>query len=237
MSTFRFKHFSVRQTNAAMKVGTDAMLLGSLMDFPSGSSLLDIGAGTGVLSLIAAQRFHPVSVVAVELDKEAALDARYNFEQASFSVQPEIITGDIAGFQPGYSFDGIFSNPPFFDDSSKSLSAERTTARHTDTLSDTTLFQSVRRLLKPDGTFWVIVPFEKTKRFIQEGESNRLSLHENVMIEGKAGKAIRSILAFGFNRKPVTERTLTVRNADGSYSNEYIALTKDLHDRDLTKPV
>lgn len=233
MSTFQFKHFSIRQTNAAMKVGTDAMLLGSIMDFPARSTLLDIGTGTGVLSLIAAQRFHPNRVVAVELDKEAGLDARHNFEQAPFPCRPEIVIGDVTVFQPGYQFDGIFSNPPFFDDSSKSPNAERTTARHTDTLSDTALLQSVRRLLTASGTFWVIIPFEKTKRFISEAKAYHLLLQDNVMIEGKPGRAARSVLAFGFSRSPAIERTLTVRKADGSYTGEYVLLTKELHDRDL----
>ena len=95
MSTFQFKHFSVSQANATMKVGTDAMLLGSSVDDERPSSILDIGTGTGVIALMLAQRFAEAKVIGLEIDDEACQEAKINFEQSPWKDRLETIHGDI----------------------------------------------------------------------------------------------------------------------------------------------
>lgn len=216
-----------------MKIGTDAMVLGALCQFPQQSNLLDIGAGTGVLSLIAAQRFNPKQVIAVELHSGACSDARTNFEHAPFNSGLEVVEGDITVYHPVQLFDGIISNPPFFDNSSKSNSDERALARHTDTLSDGDLLDAVKRLLHPNGIFWVILPFDKTKQFIQIAAEKGLNSAKRMTIYGKPGSPVRSVLAFTFQKAESGVTELTIRNMDGSYTREYIQLTKELHGTDL----
>jgi tRNA1Val (adenine37-N6)-methyltransferase len=234
MSVFHFKHFSVRQTNSAMKVGTDAMLLGSLCQFHQPKQLLDIGTGTGVLSLMIAQRFQPQKITAIEIEPEAASDAAYNFALADFRVTFELIQHDIRTWQTDQLFDGIVSNPPFFEQSSKSTSQQRNLARHTDDLPFDDLMRIGSELLVPDGKLWMIAPTAALPVLESAGLSDGLFLQQIIHIHGKPETAVRIVLCFGKTDEALQESTFTIRNSDGSYTNEYIALTKDFHGVDLS---
>ena len=235
MKPFHFKQFAIRQTSAAMKVGTDAMLLGSLCDFPKGGRLLDIGTGTGVLALMLAQRFQPEHITAVEFDAAAQEDAAYNFSQQPFETTIELVRADIREFQTEIRFDGIISNPPFFENSSLSTISERNRARHTHELSFEELFAAASRLLSDNGIFWLIFPFEHTQRICSIAGKMAFFPHIQITVEGKPGKAVRSIVAFSRTKQEIEEQAFTVRNTDGSYSDAYIELTVDFHGTDLRK--
>lgn len=236
MSTFHFKEFSIRQSHAAMKVGTDALLLGSLAEFNHPSSLLDLGTGTGVLSLMLAQRYPGLQVTAIERDPLACTDAQFNFSQQAFpSNNFELIEADIRDWQATTTFDAIISNPPYFGNSYKSENTARNTARHTDdTLSFSDLATSVCRHLSDTGIFWCILPYHEKNNFIELCMHSGLFARKIITINGKPGNPVRVVFAFSRESGDCPEAFITVRNNDGAYTQEYIELTRAYHAKDLS---
>jgi len=234
MKPFHFRHFSIQQSQAAMKVGTDSMLLGSLCNFDNARSVLDIGTGTGVLSLMIAQRFAPAHITAIEIDEAAAADAQINFSDHPFSSEIELIRIDIRQFHTDKLFDGIITNPPFFENSSQSMLEDRNLARHTTTLSFSDLFSVSARLLVSEGKLWMILPADVTRQITAIALENGFHFRTLINVEGKPGKPVRTIMEFGKAAKEPAISSFIVRTADGSYTNEYIALTKEFHGVDLS---
>jgi tRNA1Val (adenine37-N6)-methyltransferase len=236
MSSFRFKEFDIRQSNSAMKVGTDAMILGSICTFrESPKNILDIGTGTGVLSLMLAQRFQPERITAVEIDEAASKDAQYNFNKSNFLTTFNLVNEDIRLMQTDLTFDAIISNPPFFENSSKSTSDQRNLARHTDKLSYEDLIETAASKLSSTGLFWVIVPYELFNFICNLGINNSLSVFQHITIFGKPDKPIRSVIAFSKSTYQLTPAELTIRDAFGNYTDAYIELTKSFHSVDLSR--
>lgn len=216
-----------------MKVGTDSMLLGSLVRFEQPVNLLDIGTGTGVLSLMMAQRFPETAITAIEIDDLALSDARYNFSVSPFPLPIKLLHTDFLKFDSTVQFEGILTNPPFFENSFKSHSEERNKARHTDSLPFELLMHKCAQLLSDRGIFWVIVPTENNEQLIELGASNALYLKEHIRIFGKPGKEVRAILAFGKQESPLKTNKFTIRDENGNYTEEYIQCTIDFHGTDL----
>ncbi len=136
---------------------------GSCSAPPAFSTALDIGAGTGLLSLMVAQQFSGV-ITAVEIDPSAASQASENFLASPWASRLSLVSGDIRAFSG--AFDIIFSNPPFFENDLRGPSGQRNQARHDDTLGFTALLASVRRLLAPSGVFGVLIPYHRLKEFL-----------------------------------------------------------------------
>lgn len=233
MSVFRFKHFSIQQQNSALKVGTDAMLLGSLCNWDSPTRLLDIGTGTGVLTLMCAQRFPFREIIGLEIDPEAANEAKQNIFDSPFASPIEIARERIQDYQPEQLFDAIISNPPFFENSSKNENKQSELARHTDTLSYSDLVSAINRLLSPEGKAWIILPNSAEDSIQRLTAQNGLSISHMIYLEGKPGKHVRTIFAIGKVQSETVLSKFTIRNEDGSYSEEYKVLTKEFHDREL----
>lgn len=233
MSVFRFKHFSIQQQNSALKVGTDAMLLGSLCAWDSPARLLDIGTGTGVLTLMCAQRFPFQEIIALEIDPEAANEAKQNASDSPFESPIEIVQERIQDYQPEQLFDAIISNPPFFENSSKNENKRAELARHTDTLSYSDLISNIERLLDPKGTAWVILPNTAEESIQELVNGSNLFMNQLIRLEGKPGKHVRTIFTFRKLKSETTISVFTIRKEDGSYSGAYKALTKEFHDREL----
>lgn len=219
-----------------MKVGTDALLLGSIATFDHPSSLLDLGTGTGVLSLMIAQRHPDIQVTALECDPAACEDARFNFSQHTFSgCSFELVETDIRSWNSSDLFDAIVSNPPYFGNSFKSTDSSRNRARHTDdTLSFEELIQSAGKHLTTNGTFWVILPHNEASNFQQQCENAGLFVRNRVNVMGKPGHPVRVILALKHKSGPCSHSELTVRDEKGHYTSEYIRLTRDYHAKDLS---
>ena len=156
---FRFKQFTVFQDRCAMKVGTDGVLLGAWCGLEGAASVLDIGTGTGLIALMAAQR-SSAEVVGVELDTEAATQAVENVERSPWKDRVSIVCSAIQAYasSSGRRFDRVVSNPPYFVDSQKSPVAGRSMARHADVLPYDELLSSVVSLMTPEGRFSVIIP-------------------------------------------------------------------------------
>ena len=136
MSVFRFKQFSVKNEKSAMKVGTDGVLLGSVMTITGFENrMLDVGTGTGLIALMAAQRNAQAEITAIDIDEASAREAAYNFAKSSFSERLSALCTPLSCFSPENSFDLIFSNPPYYDTSLLNPKPRQAAARHTETLS------------------------------------------------------------------------------------------------------
>mgnify|MGYP002521617727 FL=1 len=171
---FQFRQFTVRQSRCGMKVGTDGTLLGAWAQAPEDQSrILDIGTGTGLIALMMAQRFPKAVVTGIDIDADAVSQARENVMESPFSDRITIQQCDVLQFNDTDGFDAIVCNPPYFVDSLTCPDEQRTTARHTVTLSFEGLAKAAFRLLKTDGIFSVVIPTD-----------NRSSMETAARMEG-----------------------------------------------------
>lgn len=231
MSRFHFKHFSLNHDRSTMKVGTDAVLLGAWVEVKPTDWVLDIGTGCGVLPLMLAQR-GIAKVHAIDLDEASVVEASENFQASQWSRQLFAFHGDVRKFTMQCAYDLIISNPPFFINSYKCDADRRNQARHTDTsLTFADLIATVRRLLKPDGRFVLVLPERESREFIPLAEQGNLFIYrkENVIpVEGKDPNRVNLELRYG---RPLTvENTdLVIRCLDGSFSNAYQDRVKEYY--------
>ncbi|AEA45947.1 tRNA1(Val) (adenine(37)-N6)-methyltransferase [Fluviicola taffensis] len=233
MPVFQFKHFQIQQKHAALKVGTDSMILGSLCGWENPKRLLDIGTGTGVLALMCAQRFPFQEIIGLEISEEAIIDAQINAQNNPFDTKITIVNQAIQDYKPKEKFDAIISNPPFFENSSKNPNDQKSLARHTESLSFSELLQSITRLLTAEGKAWIIIPFESTENIIQLANANELFIADLITLFGKPKKPTRTILCLIKQISEIQESSLCIRTESGSYTEEYKILTKEFHDREL----
>lgn len=226
---FQFKQFTVRQERAAMKVGTDGVLIGAWAPIPDGCRrILDIGAGTGLIALMAAQRCAGAVITGVEADAASAEQARENVVSSPWSDRIEIVGGRIQDYVPAERFDLIISNPPYYDGSLVCPDAERTMARHTLSLSFGELMASARRLTAPDGRFAVIVPAESVAALVAAGD---MHLVRRCDVRTKSTKAPkRTMLEFSpsFHGAPAFGE-LVMFDDKGAATAEYKSLTGDFY--------
>ncbi|MFI3315294.1 MAG: methyltransferase, partial [Rikenellaceae bacterium] len=166
---FRFKTFSLSQKQSAMKIGTDGVLLGAWATRELGSkgaNILDIGSGTGVISLIAAHRCPDAKITAVEIDPPAANESKQNFESSPWSDRMSVVSSSLQDFslksENQRGFDTIITNPPYFINSLKNPEANRVAARHAELLPYEDLIDGVDRLLSDDGSFYLILPYKES---------------------------------------------------------------------------
>lgn len=231
MSDFRFKQFTIHQDHAAMKVGTDADLLGTMAE--GGASILDIGTGTGVLSLMMAQRFPDAMVTAIDIDDNAILDASQNISESPFASRITLHHASLQDFleeHPAPVYDSIICNPPYFDKSLECGKNEsRTRARHTSSLPFSILVDGAYRLLHDGGVFSVCLPPEVIDDFHAECILKGFSLKVNNMVKSVPEKGPkRYILVYqkGYVPSP-EEHTYCMRNADRTVSRWYKDLLSD----------
>jgi tRNA1Val (adenine37-N6)-methyltransferase len=223
-SWFQFQQFRVEQDRCAMKISTDAVLLGSLVQSDGPKQILDIGTGTGVIALMLAQRFPEAQITALELDPEAASQARENCEQSPFSERLTVLEGRFQDFQSEKRLDLLVSNPPFFPDHLPTSDPKRQQALHTDSLSFEELLLKASQLLAPSGSFWVILPPRQMQDFIQFGATHGLFPGTRVGIRDTAAKPIhREVVGFSFSEAipNALPDELLLKNEDGSYSERY----------------
>jgi len=163
-SYFQCRQFRVEQGDCAMKVTTDASLLGAWAPLEDARTILDIGTGTGLLALFAAQRSE-AQIDAVEVDVAAAAQARQNFNASPWSDRLTLIESDIRDFVPASGgYDAILCNPPFFTASTPNACDRLARARHNDALPLAELLAAIARLLNDDGRGWLLLPLPEAER-------------------------------------------------------------------------
>ncbi|WPR74475.1 tRNA1(Val) (adenine(37)-N6)-methyltransferase [Algoriphagus sp. NG3] len=227
-SWFQFQQFRINQENCAMKISTDAVMLGALADAASPRETLDVGTGTGVIALMLAQRFPEAKIQAVEIDPPAASQALGNFRSNAFSHRMQLWEGRFQEFEPQKKYDLIVSNPPYFPDHLKSSDVQRNMALHTDELSFADLLGKVAQLLKEDGQFWVILPPRQMQDFQKEAEKHGLFAETKFTLQDKPGKRIqREICAFSRRQNDLETSAIFIKNEDGTPHETYVGLVSD----------
>jgi tRNA1Val (adenine37-N6)-methyltransferase len=226
MSTFHLQQFAINQSRSGMKICSDSLLFGALIPIEGAKRILDIGAGTGLLSLMQAQKSNALIstrlksdsgleiITAVELTQAAAEEAQENFENSPWSNQLELIEQDIQSFADHYcteqqtGYDLIICNPPFFAEQSKTASNNplRHVARHTDTLSFQDLIHSIDLLLTATGNVFILLPVTALIDFCQQASDKGFSLIQQIEIaETHEHRAKVALLRFERQKERVGE--------------------------------
>lgn len=247
---FRFKQFTVYQdlsNDLGMKVCTDACVLGAwALAKPASTTgswrVLDIGTGTGLLALMVAQRHPMARIDAVEIDPEAAEQAKINFIKSPFSQQLHLMQADIGVTTsdiPENGYDAIITNPPFFQQHLPSEKHQANTARHDVHLSFSGLIEAVNRLLKPSGVWDVLLPVEESYRLQALAASNRWRVVRELLLSHQPGKKPFRRLTTYTNTENSTDLVgpeetrpmeLRIYQEDGkSYSDGFQKLLRDFY--------
>lgn len=230
---FKYRQFAINQEHAAMKVGTDSDLLGTLSE--GGSKILDIGTGTGVLSLMLAQRYPDAQITAIEIDENAILDARQNFDACEFGKRISLhhisFQQYLENLAQEPTFDSVVCNPPYFDKSLECDNLGRARARHSSSLPFEVLIGGAYSLLKEGGVFSVCIPPEVLEDFLYISLLKGFSLKDIYKIKSIPEKEPkRYVLVHKKGAvEEVREHVHCMRNSDKSRSDWYIDLMKDFH--------
>lgn len=213
-----------------MKVGTDSVLLGAWVALEGAGRVLDVGTGTGLLSLMVAQRSKSSQITAVEIDPDAATQAKENVSNSPYSDQIQVITGDIkdpAILSSESPFDLIICNPPYFSSGKGSPSRSRTTARHSGSLDLEQLILRATALLRQSGRLALVVPSDSTSNVIGFAEESGLYLQRLMAIHPTPQKpAKRKCLEFGFQKQDIESEILVIEaHGRHAYSEAYRSLT------------
>ncbi|GAB3804093.1 methyltransferase [Spirosoma humi] len=217
---FRFKQFTIQQDRTAMKVCTDACVLGAYANVTDHEPLeaggavkriLDIGTGTGLLALMVAQRNQSAQVDAVEVDDAAFEQAQENVAASPFAERVHVWHSHIQEFKPTDRYDRILTNPPFYTNHLRSPDSAVNRALHTDELPFPELIAAIVRLMKPDGQWWVLLPPYEAEKLINLARQAGLYANKRLLVRHNAQKPIfRVITGFSFEERSPDEETLTI---------------------------
>ncbi|TAH20795.1 MAG: methyltransferase domain-containing protein [Cytophagales bacterium] len=231
---FQFKQFRVLQDRCAMKVSTDACILGAYTAqnyAQNRHSILDIGAGTGLLSLMLAQATQ-AQITAVEIEENAYQQAKANFEASRWADRLHIFHQAIQEVIPVQDFDLLVCNPPFFVNSLKPEKESKKLARHTDSLPFEVLLACADRLASSQAQFIVLLPIAESEIFENELLKKNYSFHitEKLFIKDKENKkSHRVVLTLSRKNSVLLEKTLIIKDIENNYTPEFIALIQEYY--------
>lgn len=230
---FVFKQFQVQQDKCAMKIGTDGVLLGAWAAVTHNPfSILDIGAGTGILGLMLAQRSNAELIDAIEIDDDAYEQCVDNFEASPWGDRLFCYHASLEEFVDEIedTYDLIICNPPFYSDDYKSEDSQRDLARFNDAMPFKHLMESVSKLLSEDGIFSIIVPFKEEAEIIKLAQNFNLHPRSILQVKGNPNSEVkRSLLEFTFRESAVKKEHLIIETERHQYTENYINLTKDFY--------
>ncbi len=231
-SSFAFKQFTIKQDKCAMKISTDAVLLGAWVT-PNGSkTILDIGTGTGVIALMLAQK-SDAKIIAIDIDKESTEQAKSNVAESIFKSKVEVVHASFQEITSAYTqkFNLIVTNPPYFIQSLKSEGNTKF-ARHNDLLPFEDLITGVKKLLEEKGKFCLILPKNEAIIFKNLAEQKGLYLSKLMRVRTKPSIETekRHLMQFEFKETEFSESTLIIESEKHfDYTNDYKTLTKDYY--------
>ena len=227
MKPFQFKEFSISQSKNVFRVGTDGVLLGVAATVEGAKNILEIGTGTGLISLMLAQRNPQATIQSIDINKEAADLANSNFQNSHFKERLRAYHVDFKEFKSNEKFDLIVSNPPYFEENP---SGKDILARQQKELSFQILIENAAAFLSENGLLSVIIPFESTTDFENKALESNLFLHRKKIIFGMLhSKAKRVILEFGFQKRDIKYSELVIEKAPRIFTEQYLDLTKNFH--------
>ncbi|WP_044402002.1 tRNA1(Val) (adenine(37)-N6)-methyltransferase [Lacinutrix sp. Hel_I_90] len=238
--TFKFKQFEVNQDQCAMKIGTDGVLLGAWASIEKQPfAILDIGSGTGVLSLMLAQRSSAEVLDALEIDAMAYEQCVDNFEGSPWGDRLFCYHADLAEFTEEIDdqYDLIVCNPPFYSEDYKTENTQRDLARFQEAMPFEHLIESVSKLLMKDGVFCTIIPFKEEDQFIALASALNLKVDKRTRVRGTINSEIkRSLLEMSFceparsdDKNVINTTELIIETTRHNYTEDYINLTKDFY--------
>jgi tRNA1Val (adenine37-N6)-methyltransferase len=228
---FNFKQFTIYQDKSAFKVGTDGVLLGAYTDVTGVNRILDIGSGTGLISIMLAQRCE-AEITAIEPDNESYIQTCENVSRCDWHERIKVEHTDLQNLNPVQGkFDLIVTNPPFFSDSLKSPDLRKSFARHNDSLTSDGILEGVLKLLEDEGRLQLILPYVEGNVFIAEAHKYGLYCNNILKIKPLPSSEIRRlILTFSKNQIKPAESFLTIEHGRRyEFTEEYKNLTKEFY--------
>lgn len=224
---FQFKQFTVWQDESAMKVGTLACILGAHAFNDNPRRILDIGTGTGLLSLMMAQRFPDARIEAIEIEESAFRQAKTNIQKSPWRERIEVCHQDFLAFSPSAKYDLIISNPPFFEKHLTSPDEKINLARHNVQLPFDKLIEKLNELLEVDGIFYVLLPLFEMNKLEKLALTNSLFAANKLHILNQPGKSPKAVICgFSMNNTGTVSSQLAIKNTDNEYSREFKELLK-----------
>lgn len=231
---FHFKQFSIEDSGATMKVGTDAVLLGVLAEpMATPQRILDVGTGCGILSLMMAQRFPNAIIDAIDIDEKTVEVAAENFANSKWSDRLHAYNSSIQNYTPinDEVYDLVISNPPYFSNSLKNNNARKTLARHDVRLPIESMLHHALRLMFPHATISLVMPSIETEKALNEAAFHGLTCIQRTDICNKPGDQAK-LSIFNLSRndaRPMPTQKYAMRNSDNSFSTWYRDITRDFY--------
>ena len=213
-----------------MKVGTDGVLIGVWTKPVNPKTILDIGSGTGLISIMMAQRFEKAKIYSIEINTDAALESVFNFKQSKWNDRIKSFHQSFLDFQSNIKYDLIISNPPFFSGKTKPNSDKRKQARHNDSLSLENLIENSEKILSQKGVIALVLPFDQLDLLKNILAKATLYINRICMVKGNSKSQIKRILVeISRESKNVKEETLIIEKERHQYTDKYIELCKDFY--------
>lgn len=232
---FQFKQFKINQDKCSMKVCTDACIFGAwisnavMSDELRVASCLDIGAGTGLLSLMIAQK-NSFEIDAIEIELNAFEQAKENFKNSPWSDRLKIFNADAKEFIATKKYDFIISNPPFFENDLLSVKENSNIAKHNAGLTLSDLLSVIKNNISVQGEFVVLLPYHRTGYFEKLAEENKFHLNKKLLIkQAPKHNYFRSILLFSKKKTTVGVSELIIKNAERNYTSKFTMLLQDYY--------
>jgi len=233
---FRFKQFTIHQDRCAMKVTTDGCFFGAWSATQMENekfnmeNAMDIGTGTGLVSLMIAQK-NVVHIDAVEIEKEASIQAKENIEASPWKDRIHVFNEDILAFQPGKKYDVIISNPPFYENELTSAIQKKNLAHHSEQLTISQVLQSIKPHLKDGGLFFLLCPFKRNSEVEQLIQYNQLYITDSVVLSQSTSHSPFRVIVKGSNKQSSTNKSVSISIWDERqhYTQPFIDLLKDYY--------
>ena len=227
---FKFKKFSITHEKCAMKIGVDGVLIGAWTDTENPIEILDIGTGSGLISLMMQQKYSNASVTAIEPNEIAFEEAKENFKNAPFENQPQIELTNLKNFKTSKKFDLIISNPPFFEEAVPSGDLNRDQARQAKFLPLQEFIQISTNLLSIKGCFNFVYPTQQTAQILKLAKQADLHLaYTTTVFPNNNKNSKRTLFSFTKTAQVLHADELIIKNSDGDFTNKYRDLTKDFY--------
>jgi tRNA1Val (adenine37-N6)-methyltransferase len=238
-SIFQCKHFDVRQCSGVHPVGTDGLLLGAWAWVEGIRHALDIGTGTGLVALMLAQRAEAADVCAIDASEHARQCAAENFRHSPWATRLRVVGEDLQGYYPRVTrqYDLLVCNPPFYQEETVSPDVLRRQSRHARFLPLTLLAEAARYLLMPAGRLCVILPPSSGQQLAEKGAVRGLYVTRLTEVFSRPQRPPeRWLMQLERNPYPFERNRLDICGAEGTYSPDYRALTRDFLLEEMNRP-